>query len=94
MVESGCGCVGCMLHLYDMITPSHIRSYCSSLIGIKETLEWLEEHSEADQEEFQQQLKHLEGICNPIVSKVYQQASGAPQGRNDDDDLDINHDEL
>jgi len=71
--------------------------------GIKETLDWLEEHGEADKEELQQKLKDLEAICNPIVSKLYQQAGGAgggggaPGGKGGDyydEDGDINHDEL
>ncbi len=71
--------------------------------AIKEALDWLEEHSEADTEELKQRLKDLEAITNPIVSKLYQQAGGAggaggaPGGKGGDyydEDSDVNHDEL
>jgi len=43
---------------------------------------------------FLKNKKEIEGICNPIVSKVYQQhgGSGASSG-SDDEDL-PNHDDL
>ena len=34
----------------------------------------------AEKEEFEHQQKELEKICNPIVTKLYQAAGGAPGG--------------
>lgn len=34
----------------------------------------------AEKDEFDHKRKELEGICNPIVTKLYQQAGGAPGG--------------
>ncbi|XP_024370014.1 luminal-binding protein 4 [Physcomitrium patens] len=46
----------------------------------KEALEWLDENQSAEKEDFAEKLKEVEGICNPIVSKVYQAAGGAGKG--------------
>ena len=57
-------------------------------------LEWLDENSSADVEEFKTQQKALEKIVNPIMAKVYGSSGGAPGGMPDmggDDDL---HEEL
>ena len=53
--------------------------------AIKETLDWLDENSEADAEEFEEKQKELEGIANPIMQKVYSQAGGGDGGDFDDD---------
>merc|ERR1712167_160475 len=44
--------------------------------AIKETLDWLEENSEADAEDFEEKQKELEGIANPIMQKIYSQGGG------------------
>ncbi|CAL6305889.1 unnamed protein product [Bathycoccus prasinos] len=57
--------------------------------AVKEVLEWLDENQEADTEEYEEKLKEIEGICNPIVSQAYQ------EGASDDAHEDIDdHDEL
>uniref|UniRef100_A0A7E4W7R9 Heat shock protein 70 n=1 Tax=Panagrellus redivivus TaxID=6233 RepID=A0A7E4W7R9_PANRE len=42
-----------------------------------ETLAWLDGNQTAEKDEFDHHLKDLEAICNPIVTKMYQQAGGA-----------------
>merc|ERR1712078_753846 len=58
--------------------------------AIKETLDWLDENSEADAEEYEEKQKELEAIANPIMQKVYSQSGGAEGGDFDDfeDDFD------
>ncbi|KAJ4848636.1 70-kilodalton heat shock protein [Turnera subulata] len=49
--------------------------------AIEETLEWLDKNQLAEVDEFEDKLKELEGICNPIISKMYQGAGGdTPMG--------------
>jgi len=45
-----------------------------------EVISWLDTNSLASKEEFEQQQKDLEGVCAPIIAKVYQAAGGAPGG--------------
>jgi len=47
--------------------------------AIKETTDWLEEHLDADKDEFLEKQKELEAIANPVMTKLYQQYGG-PQG--------------
>lgn len=58
--------------------------------AIDEALEWLEENSDAETEDYEEKLKEVEEKCSPIVAKAYQGAGG---GSEDDEDLD-EHDEL
>jgi len=40
-------------------------------------IDWLEANQLAEVEEFEHQQKELEGVCNPIISKMYGAAGGA-----------------
>jgi len=63
--------------------------------AIKETTEWLEENdATADAEDFEAKLKELEGVCNPIISKLYQQHGGGSGGAPGADEEMDSHDEL
>jgi L1 cell adhesion molecule like protein len=42
-----------------------------------ETLKWLDANQLADKEEYEHKQKELEGVCNPIITKLYQGAGGA-----------------
>merc|ERR1712053_35911 len=44
-----------------------------------EALKWLESNQLGEVDEFQDKQKELEVVCNPIISKLYQQG-GAPGG--------------
>merc|ERR1712174_112725 len=65
--------------------------------AVKETLDWLDENSEAEVEEFEEKQKELEGIANPIMSKIYQQGGGGGgaggDGADDDEDDDFDFDD-
>merc|ERR1712003_110342 len=45
-----------------------------------EVINWLDNNQTAEKEEFDHQKKELEGICTPIITKVYQQSGGADAG--------------
>jgi len=66
--------------------------------AVKEALEWLDENPQATADDYKDKLKELEGITNPIVSKLYGQGgpggAGGPGGfPGGDDDL-PDHDDL
>lgn len=45
----------------------------------EQALSWLENNQLAEKEEYEHQLKELEKVCNPIITKLYQ--GGVPSGR-------------
>jgi len=47
---------------------------------VKEIIEWLDANQLAEKDEFEAKQKELEGICNPIMQKVYGAAGGMPGG--------------
>merc|ERR1712199_1063 len=47
---------------------------------VTETMQWLDTAEHAEKEEFESMQKDLEAVCNPIVTKMYQSAGGAPEG--------------
>lgn len=66
--------------------------------AVKEALEWLDENQSAEKEEYDEKLKEVEAVCNPIITAVYQRSGGgAPGGgaaESSEDDGDDSHDEL
>jgi len=48
--------------------------------AVKEALDWLDKNQLAEKEEFDAKQKEVEGIANPIMTKLYQSAGGAPGG--------------
>lgn len=44
--------------------------------AIDETVEWIDRNQLAEVDEFEDKLKELEGLCNPIISKMYQGGGG------------------
>merc|ERR1712072_364289 len=45
---------------------------------IDEAIAWLDGNQTAEVDEFEDKLKEIEGVCDPIISKMYGQAGGAP----------------
>lgn len=45
-----------------------------------ETIHWLDLNQQAEKEEYEHKQKDLEGVCNPIITKMYQASGGAPGG--------------
>ncbi len=63
--------------------------------AVNEQIEWLEGNQDADSDDFKEHKKTLEGIVQPIMSKLYGAGEGGappPQGGEDEDSED--HDEL
>ncbi|KAL2533979.1 Heat shock 70 kDa protein 5 [Abeliophyllum distichum] len=44
--------------------------------AIEEAIEWLERNQLAEVDEFEDKLKDLENLCNPIIAKMYQGGAG------------------
>ena len=52
--------------------------------AIEQAIQWLDTNQLAEADEFEDKMKELEGICNPIIAKMYQ--GGAGTGGDVDDD--------
>ncbi|KAF3562947.1 hypothetical protein DY000_02019943 [Brassica cretica] len=51
---------------------------------IEEAIQWLENNQLGEADEFEDKMKELESICNPIIAKMYQGAGGEAAGMDDD----------
>ncbi|KFK37144.1 hypothetical protein AALP_AA4G218800 [Arabis alpina] len=47
--------------------------------SIEEAIQWLEGNQLGEVDEFQDKMKELENICNPIIAKMYGEASGSDE---------------
>jgi len=47
---------------------------------VDEVMQWLETAEHAEKDEFESMQKDLEAVCNPVITKMYQAAGGAPEG--------------
>merc|ERR1712159_685713 len=45
---------------------------------VDEVMSWLDTAEHAEKEEFESMQKELEGVCNPIIQKMYAASGGAP----------------
>ncbi|CAN1343961.1 Heat shock 70 kDa protein [Linum perenne] len=48
--------------------------------AVEETVQWIDGNQLAEVEEFEDKLKELEALCNPIIAKMYQAGSGGGAG--------------
>ncbi|XP_071489455.1 endoplasmic reticulum chaperone BiP-like [Diadema antillarum] len=62
------------------------------LAAAEEHIEWLDANPDAETEDYLEHKKELEGVVQPIVSKLYEGAGGPPPESGDEEDED--HDEL
>merc|ERR1712154_162438 len=58
---------------------------------IDETLDWMDENPEAEKEDYDEKLKEVEQIANPIMRNLY---AGGAGGDDEDEDGDFGDDEL
>lgn len=54
--------------------------------ALNEHQEWIDSNPDADKEDYEEHLSDLQSICDPIISKVYQEAGGEDFEDEDDDE--------
>merc|ERR1712178_35514 len=70
------------------------------LDAVEEGIKWVDASVDADEDALKEKQKEVEGICNPIISKLYQAggappgAGGAPEGGEDGGEAPPSHEEL
>lgn len=55
--------------------------------AVSDVLEWMEEHSDAEASDFEDKLKEVQDLCDPIIAKVYQAGGGDSADEEDHDEL-------
>ncbi|PQQ09045.1 heat shock cognate 70 kDa protein 2 [Prunus yedoensis var. nudiflora] len=55
--------------------------------AIEQAIQWLDGNQLAEADEFEDKMKELESICNPIIAKMYQGAGGPDVGGGMDEDV-------
>ena len=53
--------------------------------ALKEALEWLYDNQNAEKEDFDEKLKEVEEVCNPVVKQVYEKSGGSSTGAEDEE---------
>ncbi|KAF2296037.1 hypothetical protein GH714_035791 [Hevea brasiliensis] len=54
---------------------------------IEQAIQWLDANQLAEADEFEDKMKELESICNPIIAKMYQGGAGPDMGGGMDEDV-------
>ncbi|XVF31369.1 hypothetical protein REPUB_Repub16aG0139900 [Reevesia pubescens] len=53
---------------------------------LKEALEWLDDNQNGEKEDFEEKLKEVEAVCNPIIKQVYEKSGGSGSAGSSEDD--------
>ncbi|KAH0994857.1 hypothetical protein GBA52_018721 [Prunus armeniaca] len=53
---------------------------------LKEALEWLDDNQNADKDDFDEKLKEVEAVCNPVIKQVYEKSGGASSADSQDEE--------
>jgi heat shock protein 1/8 len=48
--------------------------------AVEAAIQWLDHNQLAESDEFDDKMKELESICNPIIARMYQGGAGGPDG--------------
>lgn len=55
---------------------------------LKETLEWLDDNQNAEKDDFEEKLKEVEAVCNPVIKQVYEKSGGSSSSFDDEESND------
>ncbi|KAM1028699.1 hypothetical protein FF1_041256 [Malus domestica] len=64
--------MGKTLVIYAINMMNTIKKIKDASDQTNQAIQWLDENQLAEADEFEDKLKELESICNPIISKVHQ----------------------
>ena len=71
--------------LSDKIDPDDKEKIQAAL---KESLDWLDDNQNAETEEYDEKLKEVEAVCNPVIKKVYEKSGEASDGEEEEEPID------
>lgn len=53
---------------------------------LKEVLEWLDDNQSAEKDDFEEKLKEVEAVCNPVIKQVYEKSGERSSSGFDDEE--------
>ncbi|OMO86704.1 Heat shock protein 70 family [Corchorus capsularis] len=53
---------------------------------LKEALDWLDDNQNGEKEDFDEKLKEVEAVCNPVIKQVYEKHGGSSSGSQEEDE--------
>lgn len=53
---------------------------------MKEVLEWLDDNQSAEKDDFEEKLKEVEAVCNPVIKQVYEKSGERSSSGFDDEE--------
>ncbi|XP_010674036.1 luminal-binding protein 5 [Beta vulgaris subsp. vulgaris] len=59
--------------------------------ALKDALEWLDDNQNAEKEDYEEKMKEVEAVCNPVIKQAYEKSGGKAA---DDSEEEESHDEL
>lgn len=59
--------------------------------SVKDALEWLDDNQNAEKDEYEEKMKEVEAVCNPIIKKAYEKSGGSSSDTTEEED---SYDEL
>lgn len=54
--------------------------------ALKEATEWLGDNQNAEKEDYDEKMKDLEDVCNPVIKKVYEKSGGSTANSGDEEE--------
>ncbi|KAA8536854.1 hypothetical protein F0562_029332 [Nyssa sinensis] len=54
--------------------------------ALKDALEWLDDNQNAEKDEFDEKMKELEAVCNPVIKQAYEKSGGGSSAGSGDEE--------
>nr|AON76433.1 HSP70 family protein [Hevea brasiliensis] len=55
---------------------------------LKEALDWLDDNQNAEKDDYEEKLKEVEEVCNPVIKQVYEKSGGSSTDSKDEEPYD------
>lgn len=56
--------------------------------SVKDAIEWLDDNQNAEKDEYEEKMKEVEAVCNPIIKKAYEKSGGSSYDTTEEDSYD------
>ncbi|GFY91928.1 heat shock protein 70 (Hsp 70) family protein [Actinidia rufa] len=56
--------------------------------ALKDALEWLDDNQSAEKDDFEEKMKEVEAVCNPVIKQAYEKSGGGSMDSEDEESND------